>query len=258
MLVDRQIVIAHQVQPLDHVLAAVAASYARRVADAQVNFAAGEMQVFRDLAARLPAADHEHRALRKLLRVAIERRMDLHDVGRQTLRATRDDRNLIAAGRNHHLFGEMDAVGRIKHEAMLRVAAQMPHRDAFAQRRAERADEIVHVGDNLIAQHEAVRVRTAIRKARQLALPVWRNETERVPTFGAPGVTGTLLFEHNMIDAALGQIPADRKPRLAAADHGDRMPCNGSYRVHASKASTVTRACGRSANIFAAVSIRAS
>ena len=103
----------------------------------------------------------------------------------------------------------------------------MPHRDAFAQRRAERSDEIVQVGDDLVAQHEAVRVRPAIGKARQLALPVRRDQAERIPALGAPGVAGALLLEHDVIDAALRQIPADREAGLAAADR--RRP-NGARR----------------------------
>ena len=101
--------------------------------------------------------------------------MDLHDVGGDALGAARDDRNLIAAARDHHLVGEMDTVGRVQHESVLGVAAQMPHGHAFEQGRSERGDEAVHIGDDLIAQHEAVRVRPAIRIARQLALPVGRD-----------------------------------------------------------------------------------
>ena len=85
--------------------------------------------------------------------------MNLHDIGGQPLGAARNDRNLITAGRDHHLIGEMDTVGRIEHEAVLRVAAQMPHSHAFQQRRIERGDEGVHIGDDFVSQHEAVRVR---------------------------------------------------------------------------------------------------
>ena len=62
MLVHRQIVVAHQVQPLDHVLAAIAPRHPRRIADAQMHLAAGEMQILGDLAAGLSAAHHQHGA----------------------------------------------------------------------------------------------------------------------------------------------------------------------------------------------------
>jgi hypothetical protein len=77
--------------------------------------------------------------------------MNLRDVGWQPLGATRDDRDLITAGRDHNLIGEVNAVGRIKHKTMLRVATQLPYRHAFEQRRIERGNEAVHVRDNFIA-----------------------------------------------------------------------------------------------------------
>ena len=89
MLVHRQIVVAHHVQPLDHVLAAVAPRHARRVADAEMHLAAGEMQILGDLAAGLAAADDQHGALRKRIRIAVVRRMDLHDIVRASRSAKR-------------------------------------------------------------------------------------------------------------------------------------------------------------------------
>ncbi len=40
--------------------------------------------------------------------------MDLHDVGGKPLGAARDNRNLIAAGRDDDLIGEVNSVGRIE------------------------------------------------------------------------------------------------------------------------------------------------
>src|SRR5580698_9556457 len=114
--------------------------------------------------------------------------MNLHDVGRQPLGATWDNRDLITAGGDHNLVSEVKAVGRIKRKAMLRVATQLSYRHAFEQRRIEGGNEAVHVGDNFIAYHEAVGVRPLIGKAGQLALPVWGDETKCVPSFSAPGV----------------------------------------------------------------------
>lgn len=103
VLMHRQIVIAHQVQPLDHILAAVAARHPRRVGDAQMNLAAGEMHILGDLAAGLAAADHQHGTRGQLFRIAVDRRVNLHDIAGYPLCATWDDRNLIAAGRYYHL-----------------------------------------------------------------------------------------------------------------------------------------------------------
>ena len=96
----------------------------------------------------------------------------------QPLGAAWDHRDLIAAARDHDLLREVNAVRRFQHKAMLIVAAQLTHGDAFQQGRIERGDEGVHICDDLVAQHEAVRVRPLIGKARQLALPVRRHETK--------------------------------------------------------------------------------
>jgi hypothetical protein len=79
---------------------------------------------------------------------------------------------------------------------------------------------------NLVAQHEAVRVAALIGEARQLALPVRRDQAEGVPALGAPGVPGAMFLQHHVVDAAAGEVPADRKPGLAGADHGNRMMRN--------------------------------
>ena len=73
MLVHRQIVIAHQMQPLDDVLAAIAPRHSRCIGDAEIDLAAGDMQVLGDLTAGLTAADNEHRALGQLRRVVVQR-----------------------------------------------------------------------------------------------------------------------------------------------------------------------------------------
>jgi hypothetical protein len=73
MLVHRQIVVAHQMEPLDHVLAAIAARDPRRIADAKVNLAAREVQIFCDLTAGLAATDHQHGPVGQRLRVSIDR-----------------------------------------------------------------------------------------------------------------------------------------------------------------------------------------
>ena len=96
-----------------------------------MDFAAGKMQVLGDLTAGLAAADYQHGTVRQRAGVAIERRMNLHDVGGQPLGTARHDRDLITAGREHHLIGEVNSVGRIEHETVLGVAAQMTHRYAF-------------------------------------------------------------------------------------------------------------------------------
>jgi hypothetical protein len=135
--------------------------------------------------------------------------VNLHDVVGQLFGAARDNRNLVAAGRDDHLLGEVNAVGCVQHKAVLGIGAHLAHVDTFPQRRIKRRDKGIHIGDDLFAQHEAVWIGPVVGKARELALPIRRDETEGVPALRAPCMSGALPFEHHVIDAALFQIPAD-------------------------------------------------
>jgi hypothetical protein len=66
----------------------------------------------------------------------------------------------------------------------------------------------VEIVDDLAAQHEAMGIVAGIRETRQPALPIGRDEAERVPALGAPGVAADMAFEDQMLDAFLAQMPA--------------------------------------------------
>ncbi len=205
----RKVIIAHEMQPFDHVLATITARHPRRIADAQVHLAAGEMKVLGDLAAGLPAADHQHCPWRELCRITIGRGVDLYDIGRETFGAARYDRNLIAAGCDHHLVGDVDTAGRLQREAVVRIAPKALDHDTFAQWRCEGGDEAVDVIDDLVANHETVGIVARVGKAWKLTLPIRRHQAKRVPAFGPPGMAGTLLLEHDVINPGAFEVPAD-------------------------------------------------
>src|SRR5258708_1235426 len=103
MLIDGHVVILHVVEPVYHIAATVEARATRRFTHRKDHLTSREMQVFRDLRTGLPGSDHEHRALRQGLRIAIFRRLDLHDRTRQAFRHARHDRRVITPGRDHDL-----------------------------------------------------------------------------------------------------------------------------------------------------------
>src|SRR5271156_3613953 len=86
MFVNWLVVIAHIIQPLDHVFSAIAPRRPRRASDAQMNPSSGQVQILCDLAARLSRATQEYFAGRQLLRVFVGGRMELVKIGRDTLR----------------------------------------------------------------------------------------------------------------------------------------------------------------------------
>ena len=68
--------------------------------------------------------------------------------------------------------------------------------------RVDLALEGVEIVEDFVLDHEAVRVGAGIGMAGQLALPVRRDEAERVPPLVAPFVHARLLLEHDMVEPA--------------------------------------------------------
>src|SRR5258708_33645660 len=60
MLIYRHVVIAHLVQPIDHVFTAIPARGSGSAADAEMHLTTGQMELLCYLAARLTGADHQH------------------------------------------------------------------------------------------------------------------------------------------------------------------------------------------------------
>jgi hypothetical protein len=85
------------------------------------------------------------------------------------------------------------------------------------------ADEAREPFVDLLLHHEAVRIVARVAPARQLALPVGRDEAERVPALRAPAVHEAALLDHQVVDAALLQAVAQRQAGLAAADDDDAV-----------------------------------
>jgi hypothetical protein len=79
-----------RIEPIDHILAAMAPGRAGRRTDAQVHLAPRQEQVFGDLAARLATAHHQHGTRGKLAWVAVVAGIELeHGAGRRSARGWR-------------------------------------------------------------------------------------------------------------------------------------------------------------------------
>ena len=220
--VHRQIVVAHQMQPFDHILATVEAGDARRAADAQMHLAAVEMQVLGDLRPRLSGADHQHGAGRQRSRVPIVRRMHLQDRRIDGSGERRDDRVVVAAGGDHHLVGLERSCAGLQQIAAGLATRQSVDRDAAPDRRIEAAHVVVEIGDDLVLDHEAIGIVAPIGMAGQGALPVRRDQAETVPALVSPGVAGRVAIQQHMIDIGALEMPAQRQSGLAGADDRHR------------------------------------
>ena len=218
MLFHRHIVVLHVREPIHHIASAIKARAAWRFAYGEHHLAAGQMQVLGNLRTGLPRAHHQYRPFWQRLRIAILRRLQLHDLRWQSLCHAWHDRRVVSARCHHHVVSREITLRGGHRIGTVLLALHAADLGVLEQRRIDHRNEPIEVSDDLVLFHEAVRIVAGIRVARQCALPVRRDETERIPTLLAPGVRDGLLFEHKVIEACLLQVIADRQTRLPAAD----------------------------------------
>ena len=96
-----------------------------------------------------------------------------------------------------------------------------PHRrdvhagpDRSARDLGEALDEL----DHFAHRHVAVGVRAFVAKARQAALPVGREQPQRVPALAPPGVRHLAALEHDVVDRPVAEEVARGEARVPRAD----------------------------------------
>jgi hypothetical protein len=173
-----------------------------------MDLATRQVQVLGDLAAGLAGTDHQNRAVRKPARTAVCGGVGLLDPLGQPPGQRRNRRRVIRAGGHHDLVGGEvpGARAELEHPA----GAPTHPRDAhpLRQRRPEVRRIVLEVADYLVADHEAVRISALIGVAGELALPVRRNQAERVPTPYLPLVSDLVRLDDDVLHAALSQAVA--------------------------------------------------
>src|SRR4029077_1224428 len=94
--------------------------------------------------------------------------------------------------------------------------------------------------DNLADAHIAVRIRPLVAIARQTALPVRREEPQRIPAFVPPGIRYLSALEDDLVDRSFGQTPAGGEAGMPGADHDGRDVFDGSAPAAVSRGQTTT------------------
>ena len=105
-VLDAIVEVARRVEPPDDVVVPDPPRGPARAAARQEDVATRLVELLGDLAARLPAADHEHRARRQLAGVAVVLHVDLEQVAGQRRRARRPVRPLVRAGAEDDVRGD--------------------------------------------------------------------------------------------------------------------------------------------------------
>ena len=87
-----------------------------------------------------------------------------------------------------------------------------PHRRRDRLRIAR--DEVDDLGQRPVA----VGIVALVAEARQPALPVGRQQAQRIPALGAPAVRDFAALEQHVVDRTLGEAAAHGKSRVPRAD----------------------------------------
>ena len=97
---------------------------------------------------------------------------------------------------------------------------RLHRRDAVcgANRRRETRGEARDELDHLAHGHVAVGIGAVVAMAGQPALPVRREQAQRIPALVPPGIRDLAALEHDVIDRAVGEQPARREAGVAGAD----------------------------------------
>ena len=180
------------------------------------------MDLLRQLAARLAAADDENLARRQRRGVRITFGVDDLKRGPQRLGPERPVGPLVSAGGEHHRAGLEVAAGGPQRKAPAALERnQGVDLDTRADRRGETLRVAFQVGDQALLGQEAIRVRSLVPASRQLERPVGKHQGEAVPA-STPGLPDGAPLEHEVRDPQAGQLMADGETGLTCP-HDDHL-----------------------------------
>ena len=147
--------------------------------------------------------------------------MQLRDRASQPFGHSGDVGHVIPADGEHHRIGAQCTAVRFQQKSAVGPAFERRDGDALEHRRCDMLGVVLDIGDDLVAQHEALWIAAAVRKTRKLTLPIGRHQAESIPTLGLPGMCNHILLEDDVLDAVPPQMVARGQPRLTPADDGD-------------------------------------
>src|SRR5690606_6313049 len=107
------------------------------------------------------------------------------------------------------------------HAVAVAVRGDARDRDARAHRRGGEPRVRGEVIRHLAGRHEAVGVVARVGMSGQAGLPVGREQPQRLPAVGAPGVAGLASLEHDVVDAVLAEPTAHGEAGVSGPDDQD-------------------------------------
>ncbi|VXC20785.1 conserved hypothetical protein [Pseudoclavibacter sp. 8L] len=211
----RGLPLAEHAEPPDEVAIPVGTRRAVVWADGEEDLPAGAAQLIGDLHAGGTRADHEDRAIGKLLRVAVRARVELLDAGRG-----RHDRGkngpLEWPGGGHDVARIDLAFARLHVEAGNTLApAHLGNLHSAADRGAEALRVLLEVVGHLILGREGVRRDALDLHGREPVVPGRPVGDQRIPAARPPPLGDTLPLDHEVRHPTSRQVLAHRDSGLA-------------------------------------------
>ena len=175
------------------------------------------MELLRQLASRLAAADDEHGAGRKRGWIRIVLSEELGQGCRQLFGARRSVCALVRTRRDDHSAGPNPFVLQVQDECVA-VSFERRHLAVGLHGGVERIGPSLEVINQFRQRHESIRVGPGVLGARELDAPVGSHEAERIPASRAPGLGDAPGLEDDVVDVGLLQVPAGGQAGLAGPD----------------------------------------
>ena len=210
---------AEHAEPPDKVAVAIATWWAGMRPDRHLHRTPGTLQLICNLHTGCTTTDHEHTAVRQLLRILVIARVDLQH-RRISRHQRRHHRHLEGARRSNDVVG-VDRSGRGLHAKATAVAVTPHGRDVNAcmDRRFDLFGVVDEVVGNALLPREGIGVHALESETREAIVPRRTVGHERVPTPRTPALGNAIAFEHDVWNPSRAEMLADRDARMATADH---------------------------------------
>jgi hypothetical protein len=214
------------VHPPLQVLAAIEPGCPDVFADRQDHRPAGAVDFVRDLRAARRCADNHDAAVGEPAGIAVLLRRELRDRARHPLGEGRDAGNVAGAGSEHERAASPVAlIGA--HEVSRLGRAHRCHGRVGPYRRGDRLRVVRKEVDNLGQRSVAVGIVALVVVSRQPALPVGRQQVQRIPALGAPAMRHLAALEHHVINRPLREATTHGEAGVAGPDDHRGDGANG-------------------------------
>ena len=193
------------------------------LANRKRNRTARTLYFVRDLGAARGSADHHDAAGRKLIGISVGLGGECCGRRGHVACKRRNVGDVACAGRQHHRAAQpLTLVGA--HQIALIGAAQRSDLGVRAYRRSDRLRIVGNKADGLGQGPVTVGIVSGVAKSGQPALPVWRQQPQRIPALGAPRVSNLAALENHVVDRAFGKAAAHGEASVSGPDNdsGDR------------------------------------